>query len=221
MNSSATDKLLETVRTWHIITRSCEETRWSRRYSNRPSWRISWYRGNQELLEDKGILWKIGKRYIPDYVCCNSFTQLACFKSSWNKLNWDWSAIKQYGLILWWMLHILRDLFLLQKDKLQSWVSGKDDDDGIPRPESKFLFNFYVMVEHQVFDILINIVIVLNVLLVLIESVETYSNRKCSLEIMEDYGELFVISNYVFLVLYTLEAIFKVIMCPSVGLSAQ
>ena len=92
--------------------------------------------------------------------------------------------------------------------KLESWHQGKLDVTDIPPPNDRFSKLMYRMSLSQAFEVTLNMVILVNVVLVLIEMVEEVS--LCREEIEDKYGDLFIITNYVFIGIYFVEALIKV-----------
>lgn len=96
----------------------------------------------------------------------------------------------------------------MQKFKLETWHQGKMDVTEIPPPTWKCSKFAYVISLSEAFEITMNILILINVVFVIFEMVEAAST--CRDEIEEMYGDLFTITNFVFIGIYFLEAAVKV-----------
>lgn len=84
----------------------------------------------------------------------------------------------------------------------------KPDTDVVPPPTNRALFRCYQMCMHQVFEVIIYVLIFINVVAVLYEFIA--ETTLCPAVFDAIYGDIFKITNYVFIVFYIWEAIVKV-----------
>ena len=107
---------------------------------------------------------------------------------------------------------LLLECVSLQREYLEKWQTRKMEEKKVPPPKAKCTRRFYNIVESTAFEVIMNLVILVNVVFIIVELSE--SLKYCSKEIEERHGKLFVISNYVFLGIYSVEFLLKVHLCP-------
>ena len=91
---------------------------------------------------------------------------------------------------------------------MEGWQTKKLEEKKVPPPKPKCQRKIYDVVESTVFEVLINLVIMVNVIFIIVEMVEV--NKSCNDGVENKFGNLFMIFSYIFLTLYTLEFLFKV-----------
>ena len=91
-----------------------------------------------------------------------------------------------------------------QRKKLEQWHQGKSDKAQVPPPRNKCMRVCYIMSLHPAFELVMQVAILINVVMIILETVERNNCR------MEQYGNTFKVSNYVFIAIYIYEAAFKV-----------
>ena len=78
----------------------------------------------------------------------------------------------------------------------------------IPVPKKKTRRFFYRVCSHAVFEVVLYIIIFANIITIIYELVE--ESLLCPQEFDDKYGKNFAITNYTFIVIYTIEGFFKV-----------
>ncbi|XP_078585490.1 sperm-specific sodium:proton exchanger-like isoform X2 [Branchiostoma floridae x Branchiostoma japonicum] len=91
------------------------------------------------------------------------------------------------------------------RNKLEDLVTDKQKDQ-LPMPEHKFLRTVFIIVGHPAFEWSINVLIILNLIPIIIEFTIEESDPQ-----FPEYQFYLRITNYVFFVIYILEAVLKII----------
>ncbi|XP_078670954.1 sperm-specific sodium:proton exchanger-like isoform X2 [Branchiostoma floridae x Branchiostoma belcheri] len=91
------------------------------------------------------------------------------------------------------------------RNKLEELVTDKQKDQ-LPKPEHKVLRTVFIIVCHPAFEWTINVLIILNLIPIIIEFVIEESHPQ-----FPEYQFYLRITNYIFFVIYVLEAILKIV----------
>ena len=96
---------------------------------------------------------------------------------------------------------------VMQKARLEKWQSGKPSENKTYNmPRNRVLRLAFRLCRHPAFDIVLYVAIFINVILVFAEMITTF--QKGCLSRVE--SRFYTVFNFIFIVIYTLEAFFKV-----------
>lgn len=99
--------------------------------------------------------------------------------------------------------------WLYMKRKLETWQSKKQDQTRERMPRQRPRQWAFIIIMHQVFEIILNVIIVGNIILIIVEiAVEA---KYCGAAFRQMYGYGFEITNYCFILIYTVEAALKIV----------